>query len=93
MAFVRGDHAVNEVKLQNVTGALTLRMADDAAIEAVGSAPGFMSPIGLREGTTIVVDATVMAMYNAVAGANEADVHYVNVTPTRDFQDAAVSVK
>ena len=91
LAFVRGDHAVNEVKLQNVTGALTLRMADDAAIRAVGSAPGFMSPIGLREGTTIVVDATVMAMYNAVAGANEADVHYVNVTPMRDFKDVTVA--
>ena len=91
LAFVRGDHAVNEVKLENVTGALALRMADDAAIRAVGSAPGFMSPIGLREGTTIVVDATVMAMYNAVAGANEADVHYVNVTPTRDFKDVTVA--
>ena len=91
LAFVRGDHAVNEVKLQNVTGALTLRMADDAAIEAVGGTPGFMSPIGLREGTTIIVDATVMAMYNAVAGANEADVHYVNVTPTRDFKDVTVA--
>ena len=91
LAFVRGDHAVNEVKLQNVTGALTLRMADDAAIRAVGSTPGFMSPIGLREGTTIIVDATVMAMYNAVAGANEADVHYVNVTPTRDFKDVTVA--
>lgn len=91
LAFVRGDHAVNEVKLQNVTDALTLRMADDAAIGAVGSVPGFMSPIGLREGTTIVVDATVMAMYNAVAGANEADAHYVNVTPTRDFKDVTVA--
>ena len=91
LAFVRGDHAVNEVKLQNVTGALTLRMADDAAIRAVGGVPGFMSPIGLREGTTIIVDATVMAMYNAVAGANEVDVHYVNVTPTRDFKDVTVA--
>lgn len=91
LAFVRGDHAVNEVKLQNAVGALTLRMADDAAIRAVGGVPGFMSPIGLREGTTIVVDATVMAMYNAVAGANEADVHYVNVTPTREFKDVTVA--
>lgn len=91
LAFVRGDHAVNEVKLQNAVGALTLRMADDAAIRAAGGVPGFMSPIGLREGTTIVVDATVMAMYNAVAGANEADVHYVNVTPTRDFKDVTVA--
>lgn len=91
LAFVRGDHEVNEVKLQNATGALVLRMAEDAAIRAAGGVPGFMSPIGIHKGTTIVVDATVMAMYNAVAGANEEDVHYVNVTPARDFQDVAVA--
>lgn len=91
LAFVRGDHDVNEVKLQNLTGALTLRMADDAAIEAVGGVPGFMSPIGIRKGTTIVIDATVMAMYNAVAGANAADVHYKNVNPKRDFTEVTTA--
>lgn len=85
LAFVRGDHDVNEVKLQNLTGALTLRMADDAAIQAVGGVPGFMSPIGIKKGTQIVVDATVMGMYNAVAGANAMDAHYKNVNPKRDF--------
>lgn len=87
LAFVRGDHEVNEIKLQNAVGALALRMADDAAIRGVGGVPGFMSPIGIRKGTKIVADATVMAMYNAVAGANEPDVHYRNVTPRRDFTD------
>ncbi len=91
LAFVRGDHEVNEVKLQNAVGAIALRMAEDAAIRAVGAEPGFMSPIGVKEGTKVVVDATVMAMKNAVAGANEADVHYINVTPSRDFAGVQVT--
>ncbi|MBQ7515998.1 MAG: proline--tRNA ligase [Schwartzia sp.] len=91
LAFVRGDHEVNEVKLQNAVGAIALRMAEDAAIRATGGEPGFMSPIGVKEGTKVVVDATVMAMKNAVAGANEADVHYINVTPARDFAGALVT--
>ena len=43
------------------------------------------SPIGIKDGTIIVVDSTVMEMYNAVAGANETDHHFINVNPKRDF--------
>ena len=88
LAFVRGDHEVNEVKVLNAVGAIALRMADEAAIRAVSGEPGFMSPIGVKKGTKIVVDATVMEMVNAVAGANEPDAHYKNVTPKRDFNAA-----
>lgn len=91
LAFVRGDHEVNEVKVLNSVGAIALRMADEAAIRAVGGEPGFMSPIGVKKGTKIVADATVMEMVNAVAGANEADAHYKNVTPKRDFGEAIVT--
>ncbi len=91
LAFVRGDHEVNEVKVLNTVGAIALRMADEAAIRVVGGEPGFMSPIGVRKGTKIVVDATVMEMVNAVAGANEADAHYKNVTPKRDFGEPIVA--
>ena len=87
LAFVRGDHEVNDVKLQNAVGALELRMADEAAISASGGVAGFMSPIGIKKGTKIVVDSTVMKMKNAVAGANEVDVHYTGVNPVRDFTD------
>ena len=88
LAFVRGDHEVNEVKVLNAIGAIALRMADEAAIRAVSGEPGFMSPIGVKKGTKVVVDATVMEMVNAVAGANEPDAHYKNVTPKRDFNAA-----
>ena len=91
LAFVRGDHEVNEVKVLNAVGAIVLRMADEAAIRAVGGEPGFMSPIGIKKGTKIVVDATVMEMVNAVAGANEADAHYKNVTSKRDFGEPIVT--
>ena len=92
LAFLRGDHEVNEVKLANaVPGARELRMADEAAIRAAGGCPGFMSPIGIKEGTHIVVDETAMRMKNAVSGANEQDYHYTNVNPARDFAHVTVA--
>ena len=92
LAFLRGDHEVNEIKLANaVPGARELRMADEEAIRAVGGCPGFMSPIGIKEGTHIVVDETAMRMHNAVSGANEADFHYTNVNPKRDFGAVTVA--
>ena len=66
-------------------------MATDEAIAAAGGVAGFMSPIGLKEGTRVVVDATVLEMYNACAGANEKDKHYINVNPKRDFKDVIVA--
>ena len=85
LAFVRGDHEVNEIKVINaVEGANHLYMAEEKLIEKAGSVAGFMSPIGISN-AIIVVDATVMEMYNAVAGANEIDAHFINVTPRRDF--------
>lgn len=90
-AFVRGDHEVNDVKLQNITGAITLKMAEESAIRAIGGVPGFMSPIGLSKDAIAVVDATVMEMHNAVCGANEEDCHYKNANPKRDFGDVIVA--
>lgn len=93
LVFVRGDHEVNEVKVINqLDGALELRMADEEAIKSVGGYPGFMSPIGIKDGTRILVDATVMNMSNAVAGANEEGYHYVNVNPKRDFTQESIVI-
>lgn len=90
-AFVRGDHEVNEVKLQNAVEAVSLRMADENVITAAGGVAGFMSPIGLdRKKAVVVVDQSVMAMKNACCGANEADKHYINANPQRDFGEVIV---
>lgn len=86
LAFVRGDHEVNDIKLQNAVGALALRMASEEAILAAGGVPGFMSPIGIHD-AKVVVDETVMRMKNAIGGANCVDYHYKNINPPRDFKD------
>ncbi|MBR4903673.1 MAG: proline--tRNA ligase [Selenomonadaceae bacterium] len=93
VAFVRGDHEVNEIKVMNaVEGTNHLYMADEKLIAAANSCAGFMSPIGIGN-AIIIVDQTVMEMYNAVAGANEVDAHFINVTPRRDFDAKKIIVK
>ncbi len=85
VALVRGDHTVNEVKLQNVLGCLELQLADDQAIEdKLSSVAGSIGPVGLNS-VMVVSDLTVMNMVNAVCGANSKDTHYRNVNPGRDF--------
>ncbi|MBQ3452215.1 MAG: proline--tRNA ligase, partial [Selenomonadaceae bacterium] len=92
LAFVRGDHEVNEIKVINsVEGANHLYMAGDKLIENAGTVAGFMSPIGISN-AIIVVDQSVMLMSNAVAGANEIDAHFINVTPRRDFDAEKIIV-
>lgn len=93
VAFVRGDHEVNEIKVLNaVDGANHLYMADEKLIASANSCAGFMSPIGISDAAIIIVDQTVMEMYNAVAGANEVDAHFINVTPRRDFDTKKIHV-
>ena len=93
VAFVRGDHEVNEIKVLNaVDGANHLYMAGEKLIENAGSIAGFMSPIGLKDSAIVVVDQSVMEMSNAVAGANEVDAHFINVTPRRDFNAEKIIV-
>lgn len=92
LAFVRGDHDVNEVKVINAVGAIDLHMAEDDAIREAGGMPGFMSPIGIKKGTKVIVDTTVMNMFNAVSGANEKDTHYTGVNPARDFDKNEIIV-
>ncbi|MBR1646060.1 MAG: proline--tRNA ligase [Selenomonadaceae bacterium] len=93
VAFVRGDHEVNEIKVINaVDGANHLYMADEKLIASANSRAGFMSPIGLADTAIVVVDQSVMEMSNAVAGANEVDAHFINVTPRRDFDAKKIIV-
>lgn len=90
-ALVRGDRDVNEVKLLNTLGALNLELAEDADINRVtGAAAGYVGPVGLQN-IRIVADPEVMAMVNAVAGANKTEAHFINVNPNRDFKPELVA--
>ncbi len=91
LALVRGDHEVNEIKVQNLVECLTIEMADEKTItETLQSAPGFIGPVGTKC-KTVIADSTVMKMYNAVCGANVVDQHYINVNPVRDITPTFVA--
>lgn len=88
LAIVRGDHEVNEIALQHVLNSpVEPEMASDEDLHRVGLVGGFISPVGLKQTDdfAIVVDESVMAMYNACGGANKKDAHYININPNRDF--------
>ena len=92
LAMVRGDHEVNEVRLQNLFNAVEVGMASEEDLERCGLVAGYISPIGLKkvEGFEIVVDATVLNMQDACCGGNQKDMHYIHVNPARDFGDVRV---
>lgn len=91
LALVRGDHEVNEIKLANLLNVLQLEMAGEKEIQSLfHSEPGYIGPVGLSN-VTIVADASVMNMVNAVCGANAADQHLVNVMPLRDIKPTHVA--
>ena len=79
---VRGDMHLSEAKLKKFVG--DVRPATTEEIERSGAAPGYASPIGLKD-TLIVVDDLVPSMQNLVAGANEAGYHLKNTNYGRDY--------
>lgn len=92
LALVRGDHEVNEVRLQNLFNAVNVGLASDEDLKRCGLIAGYISPIGLKKADNfeIIVDTTVMEMEDACCGANAVDKHYVHVNPKRDFGDVRV---
>ena len=83
--LVRGDHEVNEVKVRNFLGLSALELADEEMIQSeTGGPSGFSGPVGLD--LKILGDLAVKELTNAVTGANEKDMHWVNVNPVRDFK-------
>ncbi|WP_149196531.1 proline--tRNA ligase [Luteimonas suaedae] len=88
LALVRGDHAVNEIKLAKVPGLAGYRMATEAEILAhLGSEPGFLGPVGVRGAVRVVADREVAALADFVVGATEAGYHLAGVNWGRDLPE------
>jgi prolyl-tRNA synthetase len=88
LALVRGDHAVNEIKLAKVPGLADYRMATEAEIkEYLGSEPGFLGPLQPAKEIRVVADREVAAMADFVVGANEAGFHIAGVNWGRDLPE------
>ncbi|CTP82951.1 Proline-tRNA ligase [Xanthomonas translucens pv. poae] len=88
LALVRGDHAVNEIKLGKVAGLAGYRMANEAEIRAhLGSEPGFLGPLNPSQPIRVVADRDVAAMADFVVGANAAGFHLAGVNWGRDLPE------
>ncbi len=84
LAVIRGDLEVNEVKLKNLLGGGTIKLATEKEVADVGMVAGFLSPVN-SSGIKIISDFSVTMGSNFVAGANRKDQHLVNVNQPRDF--------
>lgn len=93
MCIVPGDRELSETKLCNYlkVGSHELDMATDEEVEDItGAVKGFSGPIGLKDGTKVLVDSRITEMKNLVVGANEKDYHIKNVNYGRDFEGEVV---
>ncbi len=86
MALLRGDHSLNETKLQAALGADAMRPAHPHEIrEWLGADAGSLGPVGVAD-MRVLADSALAGRRNMIAGANRDDYHLRNVTPGRDFE-------
>jgi prolyl-tRNA synthetase len=98
VALIRGDHQLNEAKLNGAVGQTT-RPMDENEIKALFKSPaGYLGPIGIEWAKdtkkdaalpVLLVDKALEGRANLIAGANKEDYHLKNLTPGRDFHPTA----
>jgi len=91
LVAVRGDHRLNEIKLQNALGAPFRPAEADQVRNEFGAEPGFIGPLGSPVG--VLADDALRGLGGLVAGANKPDVHVTGVEPGRDFEPTWVDVR
>ena len=92
LLLLRGDHELNEVKVSKVPGLKDFRFASEGEIlEAYGSKPGYLGPIGTKQPVKVVADRTVANMADFVCGANEEEYHLTGANWGRDVAEPMVA--
>jgi prolyl-tRNA synthetase len=89
LVMLRGDHRVNDIKLQNALGA-EFRPAQPAEFEDRIGPAGYIGPVGVD--VPILLDEGV-APGSYVTGSNRPDSHLRGVEPGRDFPFEAVDIR
>ncbi|MFC0167064.1 proline--tRNA ligase [Pseudoduganella danionis] len=91
MLLLRGDHELNEVKVNKVAGLGAYRFSTEAEIlEVYGCVPGYLGPVGTKAPVTVVADRTVANMADFVCGANDAGFHYTGANWGRDTAEPSI---
>ena len=98
VVLMRGDHQLNEAKLNGTVGGAT-RPMEESEIKALFKSPaGYLGPIGIEwakdlgkdsEEPVLLVDGALEGRTNLIGGANKEDYHLKNLTPGKDFHPTA----
>ncbi len=84
LVLVRGDHALEEQKLIDATGARAVRQAEAEEIfAALGAHPGSLGSVGVAD-LPIIADLALRDRSGMVTGANTDNVHLRGVDVARD---------
>jgi prolyl-tRNA synthetase len=91
LILIRGDHALNEIKLAKIEAFAEHRLArEDEIIEHLGSVPGFLGPVAPKKPFLLLADRDVAVMGDFVCGANVEGFHLTGVNFGRDLDEPAV---
>jgi prolyl-tRNA synthetase len=90
LTLVRGDHRLNEIKLQNVLGSPFRPAGEEEIRDAFGASPGFIGPVGA---SVPVIADRALSEGVFVAGANRDGWHLRAVVPGRDFQAEQADIR
>jgi len=91
LVLTRGDHRLNENKLQNELGAAARPATEEEVRETFNAVPGFIGPVGSH--VEVVADEALKGLRGLVAGGNEPDIHLRGVEPGRDFDATWADVR
>src|SRR4051812_17605580 len=83
LVLVRGDHRLNEIKLQNALGGPARLATEEEITDLFAAPPGYIGPVGAR--APVLADEALRGLAGLVAGANEDGRHLRGVEAGRDF--------
>jgi len=87
LVLLRGDHALEEQKLIDATGAVAVRPAEAAEIfDALGAHPGSLGAVGAPADLPVIADLALQGRSGMTTGANTDDVHLRGVDVARDIR-------
>jgi prolyl-tRNA synthetase len=92
LVLLRGDHELNETKLQDATGAINFRPAQaDEIREALGASAGSLGAVGVTPAThpkvsSVIADDALSGRRNMTTGANLDEHHLRGVSVDRDIK-------
>jgi prolyl-tRNA synthetase len=85
LVLVRGDHALEEQKLFDASGARAARPAEaEEIVAALGAHPGSLGAVGVAD-LPVIADFALANRSGMVTGANTDDVHVRGVDVARDI--------